>query len=94
MKAVTTRVRVVMNLAEGLVSMPESKGPVQNYLRADDLLMVLFVCRPQIAPNELRRAQDSPKRPQRSPRYKKLMWSNEYRYIVSICLFSKLQDTD
>jgi len=44
MKAVTTRVHVVMNLAEGLVSMPESKGPVRKYfsfelyLRADDLL--------------------------------------------------------
>ena len=31
MMAVTTRVHVVMNLAEGLVCMTESKGPVRKY---------------------------------------------------------------
>ena len=31
MKAVTTRVRVVMNLPEGLVSILESKGPMRKY---------------------------------------------------------------
>jgi len=31
MMAVTTRVRIVMNLAEDLVCMPESKGPMRKY---------------------------------------------------------------
>ena len=98
MKAVTTRVRVVMNLAEGLVLCRSQRGPCRstlalNYLRADDLLMVLFVCRPQMAPNEPRRAQTVPNGPRGAPR-NKWMWFNEYRYIVSICLFNRLQDTD
>ena len=72
MKAVTTRVRVVMNLAEGLVLCRSQRGPCRstlalNYLRADDLLMVLFVCRPQMAPNEPRRAQTVPTGPRGAP---------------------------
>jgi len=55
---------------------------------------VLFVCRLRVAPNEPRQAKmapdgsqtgsDSPKWPQRSPRYKKQMLFNEYRYAYSI----------
>jgi len=65
MKAVTTRVHVVMNLAEGLVFMPESMGPVRKYfsfelyLRADDLLDRV-VCLP---------APDGPKWAQTAPRW-------------------------
>jgi len=73
MKAVTTCVCVVMNLAEGMVSMPESKGPVRKYfsfelyLRADNLWIVLFVCRLQMAPNEPRQAQTVPNGPRGAP---------------------------
>ena len=59
---------VVMNLTEGLVSMPvlkESKEPVWKYFNfeldeSERPLIVLFVCRLQMAQNEPRRAKTAP----------------------------------
>ena len=71
MKAVTTCVHVVMNLAEGMVSMPESNGPVRKYfsfeLPKSGRPVVLFVCRLQMAPNEPRWAQTVPNGPRGAP---------------------------